>query len=423
MSQSFHLRNAFLAAVLLLLFALPSSALAQGIIYGDTIPAKTVVDADVILIGQNISIEGTVNGNVFILGNQVKIGGQINGSLIVIGQNLSISGSVDGGTYALGLTLELAPGAALERDLYVLSVGLSSGKGADIQRDLYALGLDAGLNGTVGRDLHTAIGPIQLYNGLMRLLGFEELTLRLHFELPPPAPETPPASEATPSARLLHASRARLSAQETGPLAEFDWTGWGTEVGREWIVLGLIGLLAFWLARPTLDSARDPLVKRPWRTGASGLVVLVVTLNLFVLAALVGGLVFSLGLALNYIGLWQLSIALWIASYALLALACVALWFFIVYGAKVIAVYALSGWAFAKLNPSGWMKAVALVVGTLVYALLHSVPIVGWIVAVLVTAAGMGTTWSAYRSHLQSAAPPEPEVLSTGSRKKKATKA
>jgi cytoskeletal protein CcmA (bactofilin family) len=384
-----------LAIALLLALALPTPALAQGIVYGDTIPGGTVVDYDVVLVGQDVSIEGTVNGNVFILGNQVTVNGEVNGSLLVIGQNLTLGGTVTGGVYALGLTTELAPNASLERDLYALSVGIASRQDSSIQRDLFALALDASLNGGVGRDLHTAIGPIQLYNGLMRLLGFEELTIELHFELPKPAPG------ATPSSRILPAARARLRAQSPGEEAPWNWAAWGIDVTREWIVLSLFGLLAFCLARRPLEASNVPLRARPWRTTGIGLLALVIGFNLFALGALLGALVFSLGLALNYLGLWQLCIALWIAAYSLLALALTALWFFITYGAKIVLVYALFTWLSDKFNAAVWVKIAAFLLGAAVYTLLRSVPYVGWIVGVLVTAAGAGAAWLAWRASRQ----------------------
>ncbi len=406
-----------LAIALLLAFALPTPALAQGIVYGDTIPAGTVVDYDVVLVGQNVSIEGTVNGNVFILGNQVTVNGEVNGSLLMIGQNLMLGGTVTGGVYALGLTTELAPGASLERDLYALSVGIASQQDASIRRDLFALALDASLNGSVGRDLHTAIGPIQLYNGLMRLLGFEELTVKLHFELPKPAPENPPAPEATPSSHILP-GRARLRAQAQSGEIPFDWAAWGIDVTREWIVLSLFGLLAFWLARRPLEAGNAPFRARPWRTSGIGLLALVIGFNLFAVGALLGALVFSLGLALNSLGLWQLSIALWIASYSLLALALTALWFFITYGAKIVLVYALFTWLSDKFNTAAWVKIAAILFGAAVYILLRSVPYVGWVFGVLVTAAGTGAAWLAWRASRQKPA----EVEEAPKRRRKAPK-
>jgi len=402
-------KRLLLTFLLLLVFALPAPAMAQGIVYGDSIPGGSVVDYDVILIGQNVSVEGTVNGNVFVIGNQVRVNGEVNGSLVTIGQNVILGGAVTGGVYALGLTIELNTGSKLERDLYALSVGVASQKDSSIRRDLFAIALDAGLNGSVGRDLHTAIGPIQLYNGLMRLLGFEELTVKLHFELPKPAPAIEPTSSATPIGRALLAQRTRMRIQT--PIEKtFDWKAWGIGVSREWIVLSLISMLAFWKAQQLLEDSSETFRPHPWRTTGIGLLALVIGLNLFVLGGLLGVLAFSIGLGLNYIGLWQISIAFWITTYSLLGLALTGVWFFIVYGAKIIFVYALTTWKSSFFNHGAWIKPTAILLGLGIYVLFRSIPYIGWVFDVLATAAGAGSAWLAWRSSRQSVLEPEKPI-------------
>ncbi|MEW6094875.1 MAG: polymer-forming cytoskeletal protein, partial [Chloroflexota bacterium] len=214
-----------LFAALVLAFSLPTSVAAadDGIFYGDTIPAGTVVEHDVVLFGKNVLIEGTVNGNVFILGNQVIVNGTVDGSLVLIAQNAAVGGDVSGTVYAAALTLDLPARSLLERDLYAATISLTSGADSAIGRHLYALGLDAGLNGQIGGDLHTALGPIQLYNGLMRLLGFDELTLELHFEVP--------AADTVPQG-FVPLRHLRIKFLE--PLPPFDWGQWGLGLLHSW---------------------------------------------------------------------------------------------------------------------------------------------------------------------------------------------
>ncbi len=409
------LRNAFLIllAALLLAAAFPVPAQAQGIVYGSDVPAGTLVDQDLVLIGQNVTIDGDVIGNVFILGNQVTVNGTIDGSLILLAQNAVIRGQVSGTTYTVALTLEMPEQASLGRDLYALVVSLTSGVQSTIQRDLYAVSLDAGLNGRVGRNVHTAIGPIQLYNGLMRLLGFPDLTIQLHFDFnrPPAVPQATPTSLVPPRPHL------RLAATDPGP--GFDWTAWSLDRARDWLVLSLFGLLAFWLMRPKLEAAGEPLRLRPWRTLAVGLLVLLISVNLFLLAILLVAAVFSLGLALNFLGLWQLSILLWVAAYALLALALAALWFLIVYGSKILVVSVLTAWSTRRIELENvWLQGLALVVGLLLYILLAAVPYVGWIITLLSSAAGLGSIWLAWRASRQPvmAAVEAPPETKTGSK-------
>ncbi len=138
---------------------------------------------------------------------------------------------------------------------------------------------------------------------------------------------------------------------------------------------------------------------RPGRALAFGLLALVIAVGLFGVGLLLFVLVFAIGLGLNFLGLWQLTIALWIIAVALLALFLTALWLFIVYGTKLIVIYVLSAWAFDKLfhKKVFWMDVLALLAGTLVYTLLVAIPYVGWVIGVLVTAAGMGAAWLAWR--------------------------
>jgi hypothetical protein len=389
------MKRTLLALILLVTLILPTPARADGgILYGQTIPPGTTVDHDVLLIGQNVSIDGTVNGNAFILGNQVLIRGKVNGSLVMIAQNAAIEGQVDGAVYAAALTLDLPDAAVLSRDLYALTVSLTSKPASSIGRHLFALGLDAGLNGRVGGDLHTAIGPIQLYNGLMRLLGFDELTIELHFEVPSGAPAPQP-----PSGSLGVPPKAHLRLKLQNPLPAFNWSAWAIDVLRNWGVLFVLGLLVLWLARRSLGTSGLPLRAHPWRTLGLGILVLVVSLNLFVVALLLAALIFALGLGLNVLGLWQLSLALWVLAYSALASALTLLSLFILYGTKILVAFNVFSWLAGKLSAPRVMciDILALLVGTLIYALLRSLPYVGWAIGLLVIAAGMGSAWFAWR--------------------------
>ncbi len=396
MKITIHKTLASLLLVMLLTTGIITPAYAQEIYQGDTIPAGMILDQDVILFGQDVTIDGTVNGNVFILGNEVQINGSVDGSLILIGQNAVISGSVSGAVYAAALTLDLASNSVLARDLYVVTVSLTSGKDALIGRDLYAIGLDSGMNGRVGRDLHTTIGPIQLYNGLMTLLGFEELTLKLHIEIPQPStPEGSGSSNIRPA--LAHISRSRLRVIQASPADGFDWGKWGLDLARDFGVLFLLGLLSLWLIRPRLEKAGHPLQVKPFQSLGIGLLVLVIAFNLFIVALLLAALIFAIGLGLNYLGLWFFSLLFWAISYAILALIAAILWLFIVYGTKIIAAYSISRWIFDLFTEKRvyWVNALALLAGIAIYALLNSIPYIGWVFSLIFTALGLGSAWLA----------------------------
>jgi hypothetical protein len=386
-----------LTFIIALMITTPAGA--QGPITGDTIPVGTQIDHDVILVGQNVTIEGIVNGNAFILGNQVTVNGTVDGSIILISQNAGIGGSVSGAVYAAAMTLALDPNSTIQRDLYVVTISLTSGDQSVIGRDLYAIGLDSGLNGSVGRNLHTVIGPIQLYNGLMTLLGYENLTIKLHFETPQPATGS---SGSVITARHL----ARLRSMEAATTS-FDWGKWALNLLRNWLVLLAISLVLFWLARNPLFRSAQVLHSHPWRSIGIGSIALVISFALIGVALLLIVIIFAVGLGLNYLGLWQISLALWAAAYSCLAFLLVTLWFFISYATKIIAIFTVSNWVFLKtFNREGtWLKLIVLLAGTLAFSLLRAIPYVGWIINLLATVAGLGAAWITWRDSTRKPVP------------------
>ncbi len=430
-------RFIILSLSLLLALGIVSPVQAQGILQGNTVPEGTFIANDVVLVGEDVVLAGEVDGNVFILGSRAVVTGKVSGSLLALGGNLALDGEVGGTLYAGGLTLEVGPHARLGRDLYAVAVSLVLQAGSLVERDLFALGLDAGLSGQVGRSLHTVIGPIQLYNGLMRLLGFEDLVISLNLIPQPPAPSLPaPQAAPTPGpsgwlapggvAQVFLASAPQRYAGVFLPDAllpglgalesPFDWGAWALRLLRDWAALFLFGLLALWLLRRPLESAGQPPRQHPWRTLGVGLLVLVIGVHLFWVALLLSVLIFVLGLGIGFLDLWALSLVFMLASYAVLVLLVVALWLFIVYGTKLIVAWCFGAWAFEKLMPGlARFRVLPLLLGTVAYALLRSIPTAGWVVGVLVTAAGMGAAWLAWRSR-RTPAPASPPPAFEGPR-------
>ena len=91
---------------------------AQDVVYGNGIPAGSVVDQDIILSGTEIVIDGTVNGDVLALGQLVTVNGTINGSLYSGAEILMVGGKINGSVYSAGGTLRLKPEAKLDRSVF-----------------------------------------------------------------------------------------------------------------------------------------------------------------------------------------------------------------------------------------------------------------------------------------------------------------
>ena len=100
-----------------------STAHAQGIVYGDSIPAGVTIQNDVILYGNDVVVDGTVEGDVIALGNSVRVTGTITGTLVSASQSVSITGQVGGSLYAASLLLATLVVLAVSMLFWALSLG------------------------------------------------------------------------------------------------------------------------------------------------------------------------------------------------------------------------------------------------------------------------------------------------------------
>ena len=363
---------------------LPNGALAAG----------EVIDNDVFATGPQVTIDGTVNGDVFVVGNLVQINGTLNGSLFIVGQKVVVQGQVSGTAYIAALSLELQPAAVLQRNLYFVGVSLTTLPDSTIQRDLRTVCLGADLKGNVNRDTRATIGILELIQLIIdRLVAWEILPPETNFRL-----DNIPAFGT--GASLLTAPLTYWL-QTTPPAAEIDTArllSWSGDRLRDLGVLLLLGALFYWLFRNPLNRTTQALRGRPLAALGYGLLALLITFNIFLAGLLVASLIFLVGLWFGYLGLWGFALAFWALTFTALGLFLAALWFVVAYGTKLIVAYLAGAWLFEKIIPKRAVPGfIALATGVLVYVLLNSIPMLGWVLGVLVTAWGLGALWLAYR--------------------------
>ncbi len=363
---------------------LPNGALAAG----------EVIDNDVFATGPQVTIDGTVNGDVFVVGNLVQINGTLNGSLFIVGQKVVVQGQVSGTAYIAAVSLELKPEAVLQRNLYFVGVSLTTLPNSTIQRDLRTICLGADLQGSINRDTRATIGILELIQLIIKgLVALEILPPETNFRLQTlPAFGTGAGLMFTPLTYWM---------QTTPPLTEIDTAqliSWLIDRLRDLGVLLLLGALFYWLFRNPLNRTNQMLRARPLATLGYGLLALLLTFNIFLVGLLVASLIFVVGLWIGYLGLWGFALAFWALAYAALGLFLAALWFVVAYGTKLIVAYLVGAWLFEKIIPKKSVPGfVALATGVLVYVLLYSIPMLGWVLGVLVTSWGLGALWLAYR--------------------------
>jgi hypothetical protein len=365
---------------------------ARTLLPNGTLAAGEVIDNDVFSSGPQVTIDGTVNGDVFILGNQVQVNGTINGSLFIIGQNVVVQGNVSGTTYIGAVSLELKPESVLQLNLYFVGVSLTTLPDSTIQRDLRTICLGADLKGEVVRDTKATIGIMKVIDLIIKRLGVDILPAQSMLQ---PGGAVPVGSGA---GLLINPLAYWL---QTSPAAGIDTAkliSWLEDLLRDLILLLVLGAVLYWLFRKPLNRTTQSLRLRPLAALGYGFLALLITANIFLAALLVASLIFVIGLWLGFLGLWSFTVAFWALTYAALVLFLAALWFLVAYGTKLIVAYLAGAWLFEKIVPKRAVPGfIALAIGVLIYVLLVSIPMLGWVIGVLVSAWGLGAFWLAYR--------------------------
>jgi len=361
--------------ILVLLFGVVSPAQAQGIITGDTIPAGTTVDDDVVLFGDAVAINGNVNGNVFALGNTVTVNGKVDGNLYAIGQQVVVNGEVTDGVYGTGLELDFGSAGKVGRNVAFLGLSIGMPQGSLIGRDLTGIFLlGAQFTGRVERDTTAVIGPLEFVRLIVRLFNIQA----------PPflAPQT-----ALPGSAKLAAPVAYYHAQQ-GILAAVKLEKWLLSTVREYISLLVIGLLALWLFPGHMQRYGEKITHAPLSSVGMGLVAIIVG---NVGLALLGTVILAIALGIGWLGFSLLGLTFgWLG---LLSVGTAYAFFFVIsfYLSKIVVAF-LVGFLILKRyeRKSAWFRIGVLALGLLIYVLLAAIPFIGWAVAVVAILLGTG---------------------------------
>lgn len=380
-----------------LFFGLTQNALAQGIDYGSEVPSGETVENDIILTGDTITLDGTVVGDVIAVGSNVIVNGTVEGSLITLGRFLTINGQVNGTTYALGRELTLDESANLDRNLYFLGFNLETLEGSQIGRDLLALTLGALMNGEVGGDVR-AISGVNIIKVISEMVGREISGLPIQspgklVDLENQQYQVKYAG-VFPLAKHLAGISLQSGAIDSQRLGE-----WALERGRELVTLFVFGLLGIWLFPRQINRAVEVFHAKWLRSLGIGLLAIVVFFNVIIVTFMMAALIIAVGYGLGAITFWDLAWVVWGVGLACLGLAFALIWLFVIYGTKIIVAYVVGRLLLDRLAPKATRyKVVPLLLGLILYVILHGIPILGWVVAILATAIGLGISWLVWRN-------------------------
>ena len=384
-------------------------AKAQAIVFEDTIPAGQVLENDAILSGTDVTLAGEVVGDVLAVGTNITISGQVDGSLIAVGQHVNLASPISGTTIVVSLDLLLEPAAQLARNLYFVGLSLQTQEGSLIGRDLAALALGATLNGEIARDTRAVLGPLEVIRLLIGSISGDD-PQTVSRAIPAPAiAARPPVEQALQSGFALPL-RPLLPGIAGGALqqAQIDTArlqAWFLGVVRNLVTLLVFGLLGIWLFPRQLNQAAGLTHRRPWKATGIGLLALVIAFSLSLVAGLLFAMILAVGLWLSSVQLSSLALAVWAVGFSSLALVFSLSALFVAYGAKVIVAYLVGLLILERVFPrAAEQRWWPLLLGLALYVLLASIPGLGWVIAVLVTAIGLGAAWLLYRERGEMAA-------------------
>lgn len=407
------------------------------------LPAGQTVDDDLIIGAQTVQIDGTVNGNAIAMGSSVTVNGTINGDLITCaqtvtlgpdavvtgniytgGQDLTIQGSVNGSLFAGGSTLTLGNKANVGSNVYFGGYSLTSQSGSVIGKDLRAGLYQAVLGGEVKQDAVLSAGAVELKGKFDHNVELWLSDSGKNHSAPYMPNSTTPAiqpglradTEAQIAGKLIYTSPQKYDLQilpgngitynlptvkETpkpsfGPGLVSHETG---NIFKTWhalsslITLLLAGALLVGLFYSPFAKTVAVAQKRTLASAGVGLLVLALAIPAFLFAGL---LIVAMGILLSFVSLGGLTFAVFGLGLGTLGLAATALIVLAAIVSKVIFAFLVGQLllnAFHANLSVGWQKALPLLLGVVIYAVLSAVPFVGWLIDLAATIIGLGAIW------------------------------
>jgi cytoskeletal protein CcmA (bactofilin family) len=396
--------NAFLAVLLALggLLSAVTTAHAQGIVYGNSVPAGVTIQNDIVLLGDEVVIDGTVDGDVIALGNTVRVNGAVSGALVSAAQSVTINGKVGGSAYVASLVLSFGSAAQAARSVYFAGGQLDTAQGAAIARDINAIALGARLEGELGRNMRAAIGPVDLLR--LAVQGINSLLGANRIQLPPLLAPTSGILDgaglqlARSSISGLESMGIASSGQGLPPSAAIDTErllAWLLRFGLDCVTFVVLGLLVVLVAPGMLSRSAQRLRISPWASLAWGVTVFATGIVVLILALTVVLALSMLFWALSLGALGSLTFTIGLFSVLLAAVLYV---FLVLFCSKLAAAFFVGRLILGAISPRvADTRAWCMLLGVLVYLLLAAIPYFGWLVAVAATFFGLGAIWMSIR--------------------------
>jgi|GEM_PF-3365871 len=183
-----------------------------------------------------------------------------------------------------------------------------------------------------------------------------------------------------------------------------------TITGRigEFIALLIVGGLLLWLWPAAVERSQRSAGERPLASAGSGCLLLIIFAAGVPLACAVTGGLAALG---GLITFGQLSGAILGLSWTAIGFIVAAFSFVVSMVAKVIVAFWAGRWILDRLaperQPGYWTDFASLALGAFIYEILRAIPVIGLIIAVIVTLVGLGAAYFVLRDTFRPSPPKE----------------
>jgi cytoskeletal protein CcmA (bactofilin family) len=383
--------NLLSAAILLAMIAafcfVPVVHAQSGIIYGDSVPAGQVVNGDIVLTGPNVVVDGTVAGDLLAVGQNVTINGTVEGSLVAAGSKVVINGTVQGTAYVASVTMVVGPQANLNRNLYYSGVSLITKNGSILGRDLQALAFGSTTQGSIQGRTQAVVGPYEVFKWVID-------QLKINIQLPATLSPTSFSGGAGGGQSL---AKFQQNAVDQSQQFLSGLSGWGMPILRDLVPLLILGLILVWLFPDMVSKGARKISARPWYTLGIGLLIFIISINIIGVVLLLAALIFLVGLGFGFLSLWGLAAIWWTLAFFALFLAATLFFLLVFYGSRLVVSYLIGLLILRKTaETSYWRRVGILALGLVIFLLIASIPVFGWVAAVIAISFGLGGIWQAY---------------------------
>jgi hypothetical protein len=309
---------------------------------GERVRIQETVAGDVAAAGASVAIEAPVTGYVMSAGRTVTVDAPVGNDLWAAGETVEVNGEVTNNVRAAGRSVHLGTGAIVGGAASL--AGNTVTTEGRIARDLRIGAATARIGGEVAGRVEVSAQRVSVMPDTI-IRG--DLVVR--------SPQPPEIAEA---AQVLGQVRYE-------ELREEGWFAWPAFWAWSFLGLLVVGVAALAFSTPWAARVATTLRARPGMSLVTGALVLIVTP--FVVA----------GLAVTLIGIP-------------LAVVLVGLYVAVLVLSAVFVSYRVGSWLLDRAGRPGASRWVRMAAGAFVVSLGMSLPLVGWVLALLVLLVGTG---------------------------------